>query len=180
MIALDFGPVREARCWQEILAVAVFLPIRHIERVIDAPAARISKRDATLEVLVPTGARSLYGLLGGTYEPNETGRLHIVVNVGAPKGPMFPDSLAGSLDEVHVGLPEEYSEAVLDGLVAAQLGGNLLPSGTFTVVCAAHGLVGSSSDFFGRLARGLIRALESQAVDATELSLAVRGAMWEV
>ena len=180
MITLDWGPVREARYWQEIVAAAVYPPIRRIEHVIDATTACIPRRDGTLEVLVPTGARSLYGLLGGTYEPHKRGALHIVVNVGAPKGTIFPDSLASGLDEVHVGLPEEYSKAVLESLVEAQLEGHLVPSGTFTIVCAAHGLVGSSSDFFGRLAWGLIRGIESQSVNPSELSLTVRKAMWDV
>ncbi|MBA3465181.1 MAG: hypothetical protein H0T46_34945 [Deltaproteobacteria bacterium] len=65
-------------------------------------------------------------------------------------GRQWPDSLAGVVDDMRVGLPAEYVAVILDALSAA--GARILPPGTIRVVEAAHGLVGSSPSFFGKLA----------------------------
>jgi hypothetical protein len=71
-------------------------------------------------------------------------------------GEPWQGSLAADIDEVRIGLPREYSEAVLEGLFAGLL---KPPSGSLSVAEAAHGLVGSSSAFFRNLARATAELL---------------------
>lgn len=118
-----------------------------------------------LEALLPTGARAEYGLLGLEFLPDHLGRLQIEVPYSGMAGIAWPDALAGKLDEVRLGLPEEYASAVLASLSSA--GEGRVPSGVLRIVDAAHGLVGSSPNFFGKLARA---ALELSFLSGTEVS----------
>jgi hypothetical protein len=118
-----------------------------------------------LEALLPTGARAEYGLVVLEFLPDHLGRLQIEVPYSGMTGIAWPDALAGKLDDVRLGLPKEYTSAVLGSLCSA--GEGRVPSGVIRIVDAAHGLVGSSPNFFGKITRS---ALELALLDGTEVS----------
>jgi hypothetical protein len=107
-----------------------------------------------LEALVPCGGYAQYGLLELEFLPDDLARLRLEVPYSSMTGTAWPGALAGILDEVRLGLPKEYAPAVLASLSSAVEG--RIPSGVLRIVAAAHGLVGSSPNFFGKIARAAV------------------------
>jgi hypothetical protein len=95
-----------------------------------------------------------YALLGGEFRPDSSGRLTLSVLSNDEKGEIF-ESLAARIDEVRVGLPREFVEAVLNVSGC----GSQIPSGRIEINCAAHGRVGSNANLFGRVASLLLSML---------------------
>lgn len=121
-----------------------------------------------VEALVPRGSRADYGMLGVAFDPDHSGQLRVTAGYCNPQGERWRESLAATIDDVRIGLPKEYAEAVLEGL----LGGlRQPPSGSLTVEEAAHGLVGSRSAFFRNLA---LAAGELMFLDESDDALAER------
>lgn len=174
---LQLTPLAKARVWFGETLTSGFVT----EGVITRTTGAAGKKNAGgpsrsvvvgVEALLPRGARAEYGLLGLEFLPDDLVRLQIEVPSSGMAGISWPDALAGKLDEVRLGLPKEYASAVLDTLSSAVEG--RLPSGTLRIVEAAHGLVGSSPSFFGKLTRaGLELALlsESEVTDDHLVSL---------
>src|SRR5262249_43787051 len=107
MKTLELGQHRKARVWLHSLPDAVYTSFRSVTREVVAERACSSAGDVfgAVEVFVPLGARWLYGLLGGHWQPEATDHVVISVNVvGSAHERHFTDSLA-KLDEVRVGLP---------------------------------------------------------------------------
>jgi len=119
----------------------------------------------SVEAFIPLGARADHGLLGVVYDPGRSGQLGTVVRYCSGGGERWQESLAGSIDDVRVGLPKEYSKAVLEGL----LSGLPEPSpGSLTIQEAAQGPIGSSPALFRALARaaaGLLFLNETNMMD---------------
>ena len=94
----------------------------------------------------------------------------MVVSVNTLGFPFQP-SLALQPDEAKVGLPDEYANAVIDGVskIAETLGAPSRASLRFR--WAAHGLVGSSSSIFERIS-GIVVRLLTLPEDASEEQLA--------
>jgi ribosomal protein L7/L12 len=67
-----------------------------------------------------------------------------VNEVGVP----FPMSLAGQSDEVKIGLPDEYADAVINGVARAAEAVGAPARRKLRFGWAAHGLVGSSPSIF--------------------------------
>ena len=107
-----------------------------------------------LEGLLPYGGYAAYGLLGLEFLPDDLGCLRIEVPYSGVTGAVWSDALAGKLDEVRLGLPQVYAPSVLAALSSAAE--RRVPSGALRIVDAAHGLVGSSPNFFGKLASAAI------------------------
>jgi hypothetical protein len=118
------------------------------QRTIGRP--QVAKRYISIEAVVPTGALNDYGLLAVSYEPHQSGELRLDVGYKHNADAKWLSSLAAMTDDVRVGLPEEYSQAVMDGLLSSTYLG--APSGVVVVTEAAHGRVGSSPIFFKKLA----------------------------
>lgn len=119
-----------------------------------------------LEALLPRGARAEYGLLGLEFMPDDLGRLQMAVPYSGMAGTAWPDALAGKLDEVRLGLPKEYASAVLASLSSAVEG--RAPSGVLRIVDAAHGLVGSSPNFFGKLTRAAVELVLLSGIEVPD------------
>jgi hypothetical protein len=110
-----------------------------------AASARDRSRDPVVvgvEAVCPRGARAEYGLLGLTFVPDELNRVRLEGSYRGTKGPAWGDALAKRVDQVSIGLPEEYATPVLNALSGAVLG--RVSSGVIRVTEAANGLVGSS------------------------------------
>lgn len=164
-----------AKVWLEELPLAIYSADYLITEVIDKNLKNNSvTRKAALEIIVPVGPKSLYGLLGAEFEPNDSGHLVLEVLVSTDNEPIYTKSLANDLDLVKVGLPSEYKESVVDGIldhlknnqISHQLG-----SGILKIDRAAHGEINSSNKFFRQIAITLIQLLMLEgAISDTEVT----------
>jgi hypothetical protein len=94
------------------------------------------------------GHPSSYALLGGSLAPQTQ---------SASDSRRVKDTLAGTLDTVHAGLPAEYREAVRSAT-----------EDRLHITTAAHGEVGSSQVAFAHVATLLLGLLENGVPDSEE------------
>jgi hypothetical protein len=170
MTVLQVGRFARAIVSWQPREVIAFESTGHLTRVLEARAQSNPARFLSVEAFVPRGGRADYGAIGVDYAPAWSERLRVIVGYGDPRGESWPNALASTIDQVRVGLPEEYSQAVLDGLLA----GLRSPpaSGSLRVVEAAHGRIGSSPAFFRVLAGAvaeLLHQVEMAEADVVEL-----------
>lgn len=127
-------------------------------------------RSAAIELFLPTGGRAYYGALGAEFVPASERQLVVQILISLEEGPMIPDALASRNDTVHVGLPQEYLQGVLHGILNTSER-HLLGSGTLRFCCAASGSLGSSIKLFGILTALVIQLLllEKEAVSEDQL-----------
>jgi hypothetical protein len=172
MIELQLAHHRKARVWLNDLPDARTTFPEVSEHSAEAAKALIEEaRRAAIEIIIPRGPRALYGLLGAGLNPNQSNALIIRILTSRNVGPLFPDSLALSSDEARVGLPDEFSKAVLEGATnqIVKIGG--LGSGELEFGHAAHGLVGSAPIIFNWLAASLVQLLRrGESVSHQELT----------
>jgi len=162
MRVLNLGKHRRARIWIGDVPDAVYESKDKLIRSVRADCKMQDKfKQAAIEVAIPLGGRSMYGLLGGELRPGSSPILDVNISMGSPKGRLFADSLAGTTDEVRVGLPAEYAEAVFDGIALARGELTRLAAGRLLINRAAHGAVGSCDAVFKHLAAALIKLLNS-------------------
>ncbi|MBH8572946.1 hypothetical protein I8752_07925 [Nostocaceae cyanobacterium CENA369] len=171
MKSLDLGLTGKARIWQdEPLCFPgdyrpVFYPVEdeRIETILDnAKVGSISKTEVMIEILVPLGARFLYGCLGAIFEPNDSGKLVLKVSIATESERQLNTSLASSLDIVRVGITEEYVPSVTDGarLKLQEPGvSDILGSGEISFNRGAFGEIGSSKAFFHDLGYAVIEVI---------------------
>lgn len=158
MRTLELGKYRRARVWIGELPDVACPPVKTLTHTIAASReSRNELRLAAIEVFVPLGPRSMYGLLGGQFESSATGHLSVDVNVSTANERLLVDSLAMKRDDVRVGLPAEYAKAVLAGVDLAKNELNALTAGKLSINCAAHGAIGSCEAIYKRLAVVLVK-----------------------
>ena len=172
MTVLQLTPHARARLFSDIAGMT-FPAVGELRRnrYPHAGTAHPTCRRWLVEAYVPRGARADYGLLGLEFAPGPAA-IEVIVPYSGPHGATLTDSLAGQIDDVRVGLPEEYAEAVLDALCAAAVS---LPSGVLRVCAAAHGRVGSSPKFFARLAAAVVSLMSEGDEDARQATITLRG-----
>jgi hypothetical protein len=157
MIEIEWGLRRKARFWWNELPPASFVATKTIEREVDVRArSALVAHSAAVEVLVPHGAMASYGLLGVEVEPADSSFLTIKVGVSRASGPPLPKALAEVMDDVRIGLPAEYAEAVAEGAAKGFARGISGCGGVLSFRCAAHGQVGSNVGTFSALAEVLV------------------------
>jgi hypothetical protein len=91
--------------------------------------------------------------------------LSVDVSISAATERLFADSLAMKSDEVRVGLPSEYGQAVLAGVNLAKDELNALISGRLSFNCAAHGAIGSCEAVYKHLATILVKLFNADSLD---------------
>jgi hypothetical protein len=113
------------------------------------------KRSATIELRRTGGGIMPWALLSGRCSSNDSGSLHIRVGsmIGLPDAPAH-DCVGFLGRSLAMGLPEEFGQATLDGLVRFRPNLNL--SGSLEVVGAAYHEV-DSSQFAFEHAAGLLK-----------------------
>jgi hypothetical protein len=156
------GVGRKVRMWRdELPAGAAFEPSGPPVAATLAvdPSVAVACTRAAVEMFQPRGASFGYGLLGAELSASVGGELHVVVPTGPSSAGPYLDSLAGHLDTVTVGSTREYADAIVAGIREAQAAFKRLPGGRLTVVCMAHGAVGSSPAVFRALAKAAVRLL---------------------
>lgn len=172
MKILELGKYRRARVWIGELPDAAYPSVKTLAHSVSATTEPHGKRKmAAVELLVVTGPRSLYGMLGGHFTVGPTGRLNVDVRISTANERLFADNLAGTLDEVRVGLPAEYAQAVLAGVDLAKGELNALTAGKLSINCAAHGAIGSCEAVFKHLAAILVKLFNSGSVEISDEEL---------
>jgi hypothetical protein len=136
--------------------------------VLDVHKRRLSTTKRHVEIvqrlaieMIRPGPKAHYGALGAVFVPDDTQRLCVEVSVSNDRGDLVADSLAGGIDSVRKGFPEEYVAGFLDGIMKYEplqtLGG-----GTLSFCWALHGEIGSSIWFFQVIGRVIINLLTHQ------------------
>jgi len=179
MITLQLAQHRKARIWLTELPDARVNPSDVSERSVQGvkPVTDGTHR-AAIEILIPRGPRALYGLLGAELRPSKSGALVIRVVKSCTDGPPFPNSIALSSDDTRIGLPDEFSQAVVEGASnqIAKIGG--LGSGELVFDHAAHGLVGSAPIVFKWLAICLVQFFrEGESISQQQIANILQSAL---
>ena len=157
MRTLELGKHRQARIWIGELPGLACSSIKTLTHTITAEReSQNGLRLAAIEVFAHVGPRSMYGLLGGHWKPHANTQLNIQVEISAANERLFTNSLALN-DEVRVGLPIEYGNAVLTGVKAAKIELAALTAGELSIDCAAHGAIGSCEAVYKHLATTLVK-----------------------
>jgi hypothetical protein len=148
------------RLWRDEEVIAAYDPVRVLNRctTLTRDAAVLASTTVAVEVWFPTGPRARYGLLGVRFEPDTSRQRQVYVGISSPSGPRLLDSIGAGRDEVRVGLPAEFADAVAERLHSEAVTRNL-PAGTIAVNQAAHGAIGSNSSTFAALAYLLVRMI---------------------
>ena len=113
-----------------------------------------------IEVNLKQRHSSNYALLGISYKYEDTNRLVVKVKSSGDDGEVIENTLVSNSDEVHVGIPLEYSEEVMRS-ANTYLSSIDCSSGTITFDIGGHGYIGSSSAVFGIVTEILLKILSS-------------------
>jgi hypothetical protein len=170
MIELYWG-FTKARVWLDELPNWTYEVVQTVERhqeVINSGS--VERQSAAVELFLPRGGRVLYGGLGAVFTPEDTHQLVAQVLVSIDDGKQYEETLAHRVDDVHIGLPQEYVEGVFEGVLQSDETQEL-DAGTLRFGCAVHGQVGSSRWIFQRLSRMVVKLLRMEQDDATEENL---------
>lgn len=162
MISLQLSNHRKARIWLANLPDARVSTTKILDRSVQGgPLTFEGTRRAVIEILIPRGPRSLYGLLGAElHTANKSENLVIHVLTSHESGRPFTSSIALASEETQVGLPAAYSEAVFEGAIGQIKGIGGMCSGELVFDYAVHGQVGSAPIVFKWLAARLVQVLE--------------------
>lgn len=172
MKTLDLGRFRRARVWIDALPDATYPRSRAAVKAVAATSrSRATTRSAAIELFVPVGARSMYGLIGGQFRADWGGELVVEVATSSPSERLFPASLASNVDEVRVGLPEEYVPAIWSGVDSARTGLETITAGKILIDRAAHGAASSSQAIYRSLAIAMLTILIRPSSDMSDAEL---------
>jgi hypothetical protein len=168
---LDLGQSRKARVWIGELPELSYPQIGLLRQSIGISNAPVrTARRAAIELFKSTCGPSSYGLLGAEFVPALSDRLVIEVVASRSDGPTFLDSMAFQSDDVRIGLPGEYAEAVLESVVNAAESW-LLGPGDLRFHRAAHGLAGSSPMIFKQLTAAVVHVIAAVQDQVAEQEL---------
>lgn len=119
----------------------------------------VSIANIVLELLLMPRHVSNYALLGASFTPTSGELLEVRVNISQYNGEVTKDSIAMPEDEVHLGIPEEYAEGIVETTdsVIKEIGG--FPSGILEFNVGAHGYVGSSILTFSKITSIILKIM---------------------
>jgi hypothetical protein len=176
MMDFDIGAQGNARAWLSAQPDAVFTPSGSITRAFPTILRECgSERRIAVEGYIHVGGFFPYGLIGAHYLPDGSHILCVLVNTSPATGPTYADALAAQTDNVRIGLPAEYAEAVMEA-TSACLDRVHLGGGKLTFDRAAHGAVGSSPMYFSKLTSSCVElvALSRGAFSEEQIRQAVQ------
>ncbi len=105
---------------------------------------------------------SNYALLGMTFTYEDSNKLIVEVKSGDKDGPVINNTLVSESDEVHAGIPLEYSEEVLK-CAKSYLNSINCSSGIITFDIGGHGYIGSSEIMFKQVTEILLKLLNNKS-----------------
>ena len=157
--SFELSHFRRATVWLDEAPPADFTATSVVTQIVKPQVAvGASRRTAGVEVYIPRGPRTSYGLLGAELVEADVDGLEVVVSVNKAGFPFQP-SLASKSDEVKVGLLDEYAGAVIGGVARVAEAVGAPTKGTLRFRWAAHGLVGSSQAVFERASEIVLQLL---------------------
>lgn len=121
------------------------------------------ERSLVLEIMLPRGGRTIYGLLGLHYIPSCGGSIiSIKVTKQACASKVYQDSLISNFETINVGLPAMYANASVAGLKRAFSDGFDVGPGLIEICYAAFGDVSSNEQIFEKMGYSLANLLSLQ------------------
>jgi hypothetical protein len=171
---LALGPLKKATVWINELPDCLTIPSETLISSIE-PAQNQTSNSVCLgvELYVPVGPFVRYGMLGVEFisDPNKQNLVIEVLKQTASEFKKLNWTLVRSVDEVFAGLPSEYADGVLKAAVECKATSSLGP-GILKFGWAAHGKIGSSTDFFERITCAIIELLKSNVSSLSDDKLA--------
>jgi len=120
-------------------------------------SSEITGSFVAIERTVITGARKLYGLLGGSFRPMKTAYCRLETGMSADDPEVGSRALSRSETSIIKGLPSEYGQAVMEGALKFQG----FKSGHVVFDHACHTAIGSSPVHFAQIAYATVTMLFS-------------------
>jgi len=160
MIILDnLEKHRRGRVWTDEMPNISYDVIQQLHSFIEIKSnSKIRATNLALELSLPRGA-SNYALVGFRYVPTKNKVVEIKVNVSSNTGEIINDTTASQIDQVHVGMPLEYANVVLNTARSVIQEINDYPSGILEFNLGAHALIGSSQVIFSKITSIIIKLL---------------------
>lgn len=155
MITYALSKERRVRVWineSPANLMPDFDHVSHCRRISSQNIRPLIRKCVVIEVFIPLGGRFLYGLLGGEAIDCLYQDFNLVAFEMVATDSVFNGSLAGDLDIVSWGLPNEYIDSVLDGACIGIEKYGLPDAATIQFHLAAFGEIGSTVSIFRRLA----------------------------
>lgn len=157
MKTINLEKFRKARVWINELPDASYHSLDVISHSVPVGSRGFAEiQTGAVELFVPLGARSMYGLIGGYFEPMEGDNLSVEICISSSCERLLSENLAGSSDEVRVGLPAEYVGGVVAGIDVACSRLKSIATGKIHINCAAHGVISSSESIYTQITIALI------------------------
>ena len=173
MFQLSLSHSGKARIWINDLPEDRLIGFDHcIERRFRSTASQFFSRKIAIELFIPRGGRFDYGLIGGELLSTDADEFVVMVCYSAAQPRPLADSLAGALDDVLIGLPRDYANAVADGIAMDDSKHASLPAGQLRICYGAYGRVNSSVFFFRLLGKVLFRMITAPAVPTSDKEMA--------
>ena len=144
-----------ARVWIDEGATSGYAAREVVTRDVAAGPRAARWQRVTIERTFPMGGMIGYGLIGVVWSAHAEEGVPIEVPCSDVGGEAWPGALVS--EEVRLGLPREFADAVAEGL--ADGARDRLRPGRVRVVEAAHGRVGSSEAVMGWLGLAVIEAM---------------------
>jgi hypothetical protein len=154
MIQLNLTVLSRARLWEPAELPSLLGP-PVAEEVLEAALDVDASKSVIIEVAVPRGGVTSYGLLGAKFEPAHGASLAMSVLSDGDRS--FSNALARFPERVEFGLPSEYVSSVVSGFLSGARQFADVPAGRLVFSHAAHGKLGSSGELFRELATCITR-----------------------
>jgi hypothetical protein len=163
MLKLALPRHRRARIWFGEALPAGFIAVRTLQKEFPTESfVPTMSQVAAVELAIPRGAMTAYGLLGGEVVADDRRRADVEVSINQD-GPDLADSLAVAPDQPRVGLLEEYGFAACAGIEHVVRQGWQF-NGEVRLRWAAHSTIGSSPMVFEELGTILAQLLSMTAL----------------
>jgi hypothetical protein len=102
----------------------------------------LGNKSLLLELMIARGGRIIYGALGCDYKYEDNGKICLEI-LTKKTNYLFENSLLGNIENIYLGLPNEYLNSVLRGIKKAYQDGRLNLKGRLRFCYAAYGEVSS-------------------------------------
>jgi hypothetical protein len=174
MKCLEYGKYRKIRVWEGELPNVLYSPAEIKKTSFPVSFKSINKNiKIGIEIASVVGPRTLYGLLGATFDSSDAGILKFEVCSSFGHEALLEDSLITnhSIDLIHVGLLNEYADAVNESIASSESTLEKIGSGKIVFNHAAYGDIGSSPSIFRKLTDVILKYIGMNIFDISEQDL---------
>ncbi|TCS96769.1 hypothetical protein [Hazenella coriacea] len=173
MIMLEnLGSYRKGRLWVKNMPRINYTVIDQIYSTLPVEKGLVlSPCNLALETLFSPRQVSNYAFLGVNFTPNDGEIIEITINTSLDEGRILEDHIAFQSDEVYMGIPYEYGEAILSSVQETLLDIQTFSGGKLNFHMGAYGQVGTSQRSFSKTTEIMIRLLTINPYIADEKQL---------